>query len=241
MGSSPVSRDLPRDEFNTEEEPEEISSPHSSTEALITADPVHEGVNSSHESLAAAFESLTPDHDGVVDSKGKYQPGFQVPNDAIGRSGGLRHPLGGPPLKSQKAVAAGSTLHSRLHQDPSQPGGIRLRDDLGSNEGLERHAEETKPWNRLQQVGARIATPVIRTALEPARLIKKALKSAPQGMPPPTPIESDFARRRAAMRSREQEQRRLEESDSDTDTLDSASESEPDEPSTSGGPGVTSI
>lgn len=257
MGGSPVSRDFPHAGVNPEEdteEPGEISSEHGSTEALLSHEGAdnsegssahgssealisHEDENKSQERLAAAFESLGPGHDGVVDSKGKHQPGFQAPTDASGR---LRHPLGGAgtPLKNQKAVAAGSTLPTDLKLDPKFPGSIPLRDKPGlldrfrPAERLAQEPKETQNWNAAQQVAARIATPVIRTALEPARIAKRMFKSKPE-MAPSSPVDTDFARRNLAIRRRQQELSGLQESDSDSE--------EPDEPGPSGGPRVTSV
>lgn len=264
MGSSPVSRDFPHAGVNPEEdteEPGEVSSEHGSTEALIPANPGHEDVNRSQESLAAAFESLGPGHDGVVDSAGKHQPGFQVPNHALDRRSGelkLKHPLGGEflkggkGLKNQKAVAAGSTLPTDLQLDPKFPGSIPLRDKPGlldrfrPAERLATEPKDTQEWNAAQQVAARVAAPVIRTALEPVRIAKRILKSKPE-MAPSSPVDVDFAKRNAAIRRRQQELSRLQEPDQklsrlqESDSGSLGSESEPDEPGPSGGPRVTSV
>jgi hypothetical protein len=246
LGSSPVSRGLSNPDFNagdSGDEFEDAGSEHSST-PLLPASHGYEAAESSEslevtpENLADMLGSLGPGHEGIVDSKGKHQPGFQVPNDALDRnSGKLRHPLSGKPIKKQRAVAAGSTLPSGLQLDPKFPGSIPLRDKPGlldkfRAEGLEREPKDDRMWNAAERAAARVATPVIRTALEPVRFAKRMLKSEPQGAPS-SPVDTDFARRNAAMRRRQQELSRLQESDSSSE--------EPDDPSASGGSRVTSV
>src|SRR5271170_3396683 len=100
MGSSPVSRGSSRVDFNEGDEfedagPEPLPMAHVPAHSEHEASVSSESLEVSPENLADMLESLAPGHEGVVDSEGKHQPGFQVPNNVLDRRSGelkLKHP-----------------------------------------------------------------------------------------------------------------------------------------------------